>query len=374
MTTPSTGDRGREVPSGTYRLQVTADFTLDDAASVAGYLADLGVSHAYSSPLLRSAAGSTHGYDTTDHAHIDEPRGGRPGLDRFVAELHEHGLGLVLDLVPNHMGVSDPAESGWWWDLLQHGRGSAHADAFDVDWDFGGGRIRIPVLGSADDVAQLELTEVGGQLELHYYDNRFPVAPGTASPGDDPRAVHDRQHYELVDWRRADDQLNYRRFFAINTLAGLRVEDPEVFRPPTRWSSSWWRTTRSTRCGSTTRTGWPTRRATWTGSPRRPATGGPWWRRSSSPARSCRRAGRRPGRRGTTRSPRSTRCSSTRPGSPRSPRWTPSWPAGGSTTRSWCTAASVRSPTGCSARRWPGCSGSSATSGGRAAVQSRRPR
>jgi len=214
----------REVPAGTYRLQVTADFTLDDAAAVAGYLADLGVTHAYSSPLLRSAAGSTHGYDTVDHAHIDEPRGGRAGFDRLVAALHEHGLGLVLDLVPNHMGVSDPAESAWWWDLLQHGRDSAHADAFDVDWDFGGGKVRIPVLGSADDVSQLEVVDG----ELRYYDNRFPLAPGTGSGS--AQEVHARQHYELVDWRCADDQLNYRRFFAINTLAGLRVEDPEVFR------------------------------------------------------------------------------------------------------------------------------------------------
>jgi (1->4)-alpha-D-glucan 1-alpha-D-glucosylmutase len=216
--------RRREVPRGTYRLQVTADFTLDDAASVAGYLADLGVTHAYSSPLLRSAKGSTHGYDTVDHAHIDEPRGGRAGFDRFVAALHERSLGLVLDLVPNHMGVSDPAESGWWWDLLQHGRDSAHADAFDVDWDFGGGKVRIPVLGSADDVSELKVVDG----ELRYYDNRFPLAPGTEQGT--PQEVHARQHYELVDWRRADDQLNYRRFFAINTLAGLRVEDPEIFR------------------------------------------------------------------------------------------------------------------------------------------------
>jgi (1->4)-alpha-D-glucan 1-alpha-D-glucosylmutase len=216
--------RRRGVPAGTYRLQVTADFPLDDAAAVTGYLADLGVTHAYSSPLLRSAKGSTHGYDTVDHAHIDEPRGGRPGFDRFVAALHEHGLGLVLDLVPNHMGVADPAESAWWWDLLKHGRDSAHADAFDVDWDFGGGKVRIPVLGSADDVSELKVVDD----ELHYYDNRFPIAPGT--DGGTPQEVHARQHYELVDWRRADDQLNYRRFFAINTLAGLRVEDPEVFR------------------------------------------------------------------------------------------------------------------------------------------------
>src|SRR3712207_2217683 len=107
------------------------------------------------------------------------------------------------------MGVSDPAESTWWWDLLQHGRDSAHADAFDVDWDFGGGKVRIPVLGSAEDVSKLEV--VGGSGgdgsdgELRYYDNRFPLAPGT--DGGTPQEVHARQHYELVDWRRADDQL-----------------------------------------------------------------------------------------------------------------------------------------------------------------------
>ncbi|MGK5169451.1 malto-oligosyltrehalose synthase [Geodermatophilus sp. CPCC 205761] len=220
---PLSRERRRAVPTATYRLQVTADFTLDDAASVAGYLADLGVSHAYTSPLLRAAAGSTHGYDTVDHAHVDESRGGQAGLDRLVAALHAQGLGLVLDLVPNHMGVADPAEAPWWWDVLRHGRDSAHAGAFDIDWDFGGGRVRLPVLGSADDVEKLEVVDG----ELRYYDNRFPIAPGTGQGT--PQEVHARQHYELVDWRRADADLNYRRFFAINTLAGLRVEDPEVF-------------------------------------------------------------------------------------------------------------------------------------------------
>jgi len=214
-------------PTGTYRLQVTADFPLRDAAAVAGYLADLGASHAYSSPLLRSATGSTHGYDTVDHEHVDEPRGGRAGLDRFVAALHEHGLGLVLDIVPNHMGVADPAQAAWWWEVLQHGRGSAHADAFDIDWDFGGGKVRLPVLGSADHLDRLEVAEGPDGPELRYYDNRFPIAPGTGQGT--PREVHERQHYELVDWRRADTDLNYRRFFAINELAGLRVEDPAVF-------------------------------------------------------------------------------------------------------------------------------------------------
>jgi (1->4)-alpha-D-glucan 1-alpha-D-glucosylmutase len=217
------GERRRGTPAATYRLQVHAGFRLEDAAEIAGYLADLGVTHAYSSPLLRSAEGSTHGYDTVDHAHIDEARGGRPGFDRFVAALHQHGLGLVLDLVPNHMGVADPAAAPWWWDVLRHGRDSAHAAAFDIDWEFGGGKVRIPVLGSPDDLS--ELTVVDG--ELRYYDNRFPIAPGT--DGGSPQDVHARQHYELVDWRRADSDLNYRRFFAINTLAGLRVEDPAIF-------------------------------------------------------------------------------------------------------------------------------------------------
>ncbi|WP_344687635.1 malto-oligosyltrehalose synthase [Blastococcus jejuensis] len=211
------------MPAATYRLQVHAGFRLEDAAEVAGYLADLGVTHAYSSPLLRSAEGSNHGYDTVDHAHIDEARGGSAGFDRFVAALHEHGLGLVLDLVPNHMGVADPAAAPWWWDVLQHGRDSEHAAAFDIDWEFGGGKLRIPVLGSADDLDALEVADG----ELRYYDNRFPIAPGTGDGT--PQEVHARQHYELVDWRRADGDLNYRRFFAINTLAGLRVEDPAIF-------------------------------------------------------------------------------------------------------------------------------------------------
>jgi (1->4)-alpha-D-glucan 1-alpha-D-glucosylmutase len=211
------------VPAATYRLQIHAGFRLQDAAEIAGYLADLGVTHAYSSPLLRSAEGSNHGYDTVDHGHIDEARGGREGFDRFVAALHQHGLGLVLDLVPNHMGVADAAAAPWWWDVLEHGQDSPHAAAFDIDWEFGGGKVRIPVLGSAEDLAELKV--VGG--ELHYFENRFPLAPGTE--GGTAQEVHARQHYELVDWRRADSDLNYRRFFAINTLAGLRVEDPAVF-------------------------------------------------------------------------------------------------------------------------------------------------
>jgi (1->4)-alpha-D-glucan 1-alpha-D-glucosylmutase len=224
---PTEEPRRRRPPSATYRLQFTADFPLDRGAELAGYLADLGVTHAYASPLLRSAEGSTHGYDTVDHAHVDEARGGRAGLDRLVEALHAHDLGLVLDLVPNHMGVADPAAAPWWWDVLKHGRDSAHAAAFDVDWDCGGGKVRLPVLSSADDVEKLEVAEGPDGSELRYYDNRYPIAPGTGEGT--PQEVHARQHYELVDWRRADTDLNYRRFFAINTLAGLRTEDLEIF-------------------------------------------------------------------------------------------------------------------------------------------------
>src|SRR4051794_8381100 len=195
-------DHRRNVPSATYRLQIHAGFPLDDAAGVAGYLADLGVTHAYSSPLLRSAEGSTHGYDTVDHAHIDEARGGREGFDRFVAALHEHGLGLVLDLVPNHMGVAAAAAAPWWGGVLENGRPSPHPQAFDTDWEFGGAKVRHPCLGSADDLAELKVVEGG----LHYYENRFPIAPGTEDGT--PQEVHARQHYELVDWRRADTDLN----------------------------------------------------------------------------------------------------------------------------------------------------------------------
>ncbi len=138
-------------------------------------------------------------------------------------------MGVLVDIVPNHVGVATPAENAWWWDLLQHGESSAHATAFDVDWPAGGGRIRIPVVGDDDQDADggpiAHLAVVDG--ELRYHDHRFPIAPGTE--GDDPQEVHAGQNYELVNWRVADHGLNYRRFFAVNTLAAIRVEDASVF-------------------------------------------------------------------------------------------------------------------------------------------------
>ena len=212
-------------PVSTYRLQIRQSFTLQDAAELTGYLHNLGVDWIYVSPILTAEEGSDHGYDVTDPSSVDPARGGAEGLAALSKAARSKGLGILADIVPNHMGVASPGQNAWWWQLLKEGRSSKYAEAFDVDWDFGGGKIRIPVLGGDDDLAQL--TVVDG--ELHYYDHRFPLAEGSFSDGDSPQDVHSRQHYELVGWRRADAELNYRRFFAVNTLAGVRVEVPWVF-------------------------------------------------------------------------------------------------------------------------------------------------
>lgn len=218
-----------KAPVSTYRIQVRPSFDLDAVADVIGYLHELGADWVYLSPILEAESGSDHGYDVVDHALVDPARGGADGLERAAAAARAHGMGVLVDIVPNHVGVATPAAMAWWWDVLANGRDSAHAEAFDIDWDFGGGRLRIPVLGSADDLGALRLVATDAAFELHYFDHRFPVAAGTAADGDDPVAVHARQHYELVDWRRADADLNYRRFFAVNTLAAIRVEVPRVF-------------------------------------------------------------------------------------------------------------------------------------------------
>jgi (1->4)-alpha-D-glucan 1-alpha-D-glucosylmutase len=210
-------------PVSTYRVQVSPEFDLVATARLAGYLARLGVSHLYASPLLTSTTGSMHGYDVTDHRAADPQRGGEEGRLELAAALREHGLSMVLDLVPNHMGVAVPHENPAWWDVLRLGPQSAYGRWFDIDWSRG--RVLLPLLGDGpDETAKLRLA--GG--ELRYYDKRFPLAPGTETLGD-PVKAHDHQHYELVSWRRAATDQNYRRFFAISDLAGLRVEDGGVF-------------------------------------------------------------------------------------------------------------------------------------------------
>jgi (1->4)-alpha-D-glucan 1-alpha-D-glucosylmutase len=212
------------VPRSTYRLQIREGFGLVKAADVADYVRELGADWLYLSPILAAEHGSDHGYDVVDHSVIDPARGGEEGLAAASAAAHALGLGILIDIVPNHMGVATPAANAWWWDVLTNGRASRYAEAFDIDWEFGGGKLRIPVL--ADDSLD-DLVVVDG--ELHYFDNRYPIAPGTADDGASAVEVHSRQHYELIGWRRADAELNYRRFFAVNSLAGIRVEVPWVF-------------------------------------------------------------------------------------------------------------------------------------------------
>jgi (1->4)-alpha-D-glucan 1-alpha-D-glucosylmutase len=230
---------GRPVPTSTYRLQLGPELTLDDAAERVPYLAALGVTHLYLSPVLRAAPGSTHGYDVVDHGEISPVLGGLPALRRLAETAHAAGLGLVLDIVPNHMAVPTPAwHNRALWSVLADGPDSPFASWFDVDWSAGDGAVLMPVLADrigavlARDELSLEKIVVPGTSDgprtvLRYTDHVFPVRPGTEQL---PLVeLLERQHYRLAYWRVADEELNYRRFFDVGTLVAIRVEDPEVF-------------------------------------------------------------------------------------------------------------------------------------------------
>lgn len=225
-------------PLSTYRLQVRASFDLDDAADLVPYLQDLGVDTVYLSPILQAAAGSDHGYDVVDPTRVDAARGGEAALARFSDAARAAGLGVVVDIVPNHQGVADPTENPWWFDVLRRGRDSVHAAAFDIDWS--PGRVRLPVLGSPLDeildAGEISVEPGSGDQPgvARYYDTVLPLADGTepaaaTTDAETVRAVLAQQHWEAVFWRDEAELLNYRRFFTITTLAGVRVEDPAVF-------------------------------------------------------------------------------------------------------------------------------------------------
>ncbi len=213
-------------PTSTYRLQITSQQDLFRAAELVPYLKRLGADWVYLSPILRATSGSDHGYDVTDPTEIDPERGGADGLAALSAAARDAGMGVVVDIVPNHQGVAVPQENPWWWSLLKDGKNSPHADSFDVDWDAGHGKLLIPVLGDGDDELAALTVEDGA---LRYYENVYPLAEGSYQEGDSPQEAHAKQNYELVNWRRGDSELNYRRFFTVTTLAGVRVEDQKVF-------------------------------------------------------------------------------------------------------------------------------------------------
>ncbi|HZC64998.1 MAG TPA: malto-oligosyltrehalose synthase, partial [Candidatus Dormibacteraeota bacterium] len=310
------------IPVATYRLQFHRSFTFADACNILDYLQQLGISDVYASPILTSRSGSTHGYDGTDPTRIDPDLGGEEGFATFQRELQKRGMGLLLDVVPNHMSAS--SENRWWMDVLENGPNSAFASYFDIDWHPGPrdmeNRILLPVLGKPFgevlDSGELALAFEDAKFFITYFDLVFPVAPrsyrnvlrhatkplriflgedssalqeyegilaalesfasaNSNSSGDPSErrlqfsALHERlrtlvndreiariineslaeingnkndpasfnelqsilagQHYKLAYWQNVNDSINYRRFFAVTELVGMRVDDPLVF-------------------------------------------------------------------------------------------------------------------------------------------------
>ena len=220
-------------PRATYRFQFHKAFTFPDAEALVPYLADLGISHLYASPITTARAGSTHGYDVVDPTTINPELGGEPAFRSLVAALRAHELGIIIDIVPNHMGVAGGGNP-WWNDVLARGPASDHARVFDIDWRH---KLVLPILGDPlpTALAQGDITlDRDGDLWFvsAYGEHRFPIRPEDQDGLDasaDIAALLDRQHYRLASWRTANDDLNWRRFFTINELAGVRIEDPHVF-------------------------------------------------------------------------------------------------------------------------------------------------
>jgi (1->4)-alpha-D-glucan 1-alpha-D-glucosylmutase len=300
---------GLRARGATYRVQLHAGFTFDDAAAIVGYLAALGVTHLYCSPYLQAAPGSTHGYDVVDHGRLNSELGGAAGHRRMVDALAGVGLGQVLDIVPNHMALAGRANA-WWWDVLENGPSSRFAGYFDIDWHPPQRKLTatvlMPVLGDQYgrvlEAGELVLERQRGSFAVRYHDHEAPISPRTlagllakaaARAGSeeleslavvfgrlphgrrtdraavaerhrgkevlrarladlcqarpevaaaidaevgavnrDPDALDDllgQQNYRLAYWRTGAEELSYRRFFDIETLAGLRVEDEAVF-------------------------------------------------------------------------------------------------------------------------------------------------
>lgn len=297
------------IPLATYRIQLTSAFGFDDAAKIVPYLKQLGITHLYASPFMKARSGSTHGYDIIDHNVINPELGGDDAFNRLSATLKDNDLGLILDFVPNHMGVHF-ADNAWWLDVLEWGPASPHAAFFDIDWDTlpyrAKGGVLLPILGTSYGEAleqgaiELRFDPQEGSFSAWYFEHRLPIAPerysevlrvvvaeteapttpigrelldlasrytGLRRPnrseaptfkaalannpalqaiiehglnayraGPDRSsqtlALHsllERQHYKLAHWRLATSEINYRRFFDVNSLAGLRVEDQATF-------------------------------------------------------------------------------------------------------------------------------------------------
>ncbi len=221
-------------PIATYRLQLRNGVDFKAVEAILPYLVRLGISHLYLSPIWRAAPGSTHGYDVVDPNAIDTDLGGEAGFLALAEAARGAGLGIILDHVPNHMGVGQ--ENAWWWNVLAEGEASRHAGHFDIDWRASAnpGRVLLPVLGRpyGEILAAGDLEVIGTDdgFELRYHDQRFPLtAADLPESTDDLHDILERQPYRLAWWRLGSEALNYRRFFDIDGLIGVRVEDEAVF-------------------------------------------------------------------------------------------------------------------------------------------------
>jgi (1->4)-alpha-D-glucan 1-alpha-D-glucosylmutase len=223
-------------PVSTYRLQLQPGFGFAAAAASADYLAELGVSHVYLSPILQATPGSRHGYDVVDHSRISTDLGGETAFRDMARRFRTAGLGVIVDIVPNHMAIPVPESLNRpLWAVLRDGPDSEFASWFDVDWTAEDGRLLLPVLGGplADCLGDLTVARLSSgpgatpEPVLRYFDHVFPLRPDTETlPLDGLLA---EQYYRLADWRLAATELNWRRFFDISSLIAVRVEDPEVF-------------------------------------------------------------------------------------------------------------------------------------------------
>jgi len=223
------------IPRATYRLQFHKDFPFAKGEKLVPYLDRLGISHIYASPITVAVPGSQHGYDVVDPTRVNPELGGEEALRSLASALRERGMGLIIDIVPNHMGVAS-GHNAWWNDVLRRGQASEFARFFDIDWRR---PIMLPILGAPlpDVLAEghIAIDRSGKEPVLTIYgEHRVPIRPGEDAlpqPGDTTgfAGLLDRQHYRLAWWRQANDELNWRRFFTINELAGLRIEDDAVF-------------------------------------------------------------------------------------------------------------------------------------------------
>ena len=227
--------KAKRAPAVTYRLQFKRDFTFGQAEEILDYLKELGISDCYASPVFRAGAESTHGYDICCFSELNPVLGGLGDFKQLASAARKHSLGLLLDMVPNHMGSA--LTNPWWLDVLKHGPTSQYAQFFDIDWDPPTpglkNKVLLPVLEDhywkVLESGQLRVAEENGEFVIAYHDHKFPITPESKASLKHLHKLLEEQHYRLAYWRVGPHEINYRRFFDITELVSLRMERPEVF-------------------------------------------------------------------------------------------------------------------------------------------------